>query len=192
MHSADRKTKRDEFKPVKSESNIGYSKNRVCRIFPLFLRYSSIFLLKMLHKVLLLHDADALSWLFSEHQYVSYLRSIKSSSGCKFLLRKPQKCTGRAKSWKNSKIRQKKLLKPWNMKIAKNKNIEGCLSTISNSLCWVFSSKTSQISVVIFFDITEFPSRTQFSLNEPIKLMIMDILCLLLIKYTLHKHSGLI
>ena len=142
--------------------------------------------------MLFLHDADALSWLFSEQQYVSYLKSIKSSSGCKFLLRKSKNCAGRSKSWKNSKIRQKKLLRTWIMTNAKNKNIEGCLSTISNSLCWVFLSKTSQISVVIFFDITEFPSRTQFSLNEPIKLMIMDILCLLLIKYTLYKHSGLI
>ena len=142
--------------------------------------------------MLFLHDADALSWLFSEHQYVSYLKSIKSSSGYKFLLRKSKNCEGRSNSWKNSKIRQKKLLKPWNMKIAKNKNIEGCLSTISNSLCWVFLSKTSQISVVIFFDITEFPRRTQFSLNESIKSMIMDILCLLLVKYTIYKHSGLI
>ena len=142
--------------------------------------------------MLLLHDADALSWLFSEHQYVSYLKSIKSSSGCKFLLRKSKNCAGRSKSWKNSKIRQKKLLLTWIMTNAKNKNIERCLSTISKSLCWVFSWKTSQISVVIFFDITEFPRRTQFSLNESIKSMIMDILCLLLVKYTIYKHSGLI
>ena len=142
--------------------------------------------------MLFLHDADALSWLFSEHQYVSYLKSIKSSSGYKFLLRKSKNCKGRSNSWKNSKIRQKKLLRTWIMTNAKNKSNERCPSTISKFHCWVFSWKTSQISVVIFFDITEFPSRTQFSLNEPIKLMIMDILCLLLIKCTLYKHSGLI
>ena len=142
--------------------------------------------------MLLLHDADALSWLFSEHQYVSYLKSIKSSSGCKFLLRKLKNCAGRSKSWKNSKISQKKLLQTWIMTNAKNKSNEKCPSTISKFHCWVFSWKTSQISVEFFFDITEFPNRSQFSLNEPINSMIMDILCLLLMKCTLHKHSRLI
>ena len=57
--------------------------------------------------MLLLHDTDALNWLFSEDQYVSFLKSIKISPGDNFLLRKAKKCAARSKSWKKSKIRQK-------------------------------------------------------------------------------------
>ena len=69
------------------------------------------------------HDRfrDLCENLCSEHQYVSYLKNIKSSSGCKFLLRKSKNCAGRSKSWKNSKICQKKLLMTWIMTNAKNK-----------------------------------------------------------------------
>ena len=77
------------------------------------------------------------------------------------MLRKAKKCAARSKSWKNSKICQK-LLRTWIMINAKNKKNERCPLTISEFHCWIFSWKTSQISVVVFFDITEFTSRTQF------------------------------
>ena len=78
------------------------------------------------------------------------------------------------------------------MKNAKTIKIDGVPINNIEVPMLSFSSKLSQISVVIVFDITEFPSRLQFSLNDPIKSMMMDILFPLLFKCTLYKHSELI